>query len=58
MSKLEKLLRHEGYEPFQPRGGSSHYTYKKPGGRSLTIPRQIPYVKECYVRDVLEEMGL
>lgn len=55
--ELDKVLRHEGYEPAQPRGGSSHYTYKKPGSRSLTIPRQIPYVNECYVRDVLEVLG-
>lgn len=56
--ELDKILVNAEYERTQPRGGSSHYTYKKPGSRSLTIPRQIPYVKECYVRDVLEEMGL
>ena len=56
--ELDKILRHEEYVPSQPRGGSSHYTYKKPGSKSLTIPRQIPYVNECYVRDVLEELGL
>ena len=55
--ELDKILRREGYECSQPRGGSSHYTYRKAGFRSLTIPRQIPYVNECYVRDVLEELG-
>ena len=56
--ELDKILRREGYMPSQPRGGSSHYTYKKLGGRSLTVPRQLPYVNECYVRDVLEAIGL
>ena len=55
--ELDKILKHEGYEPSQPRGGSSHYTYKKFGSRSLTIPRQIPYVKEYYVSDVLATLG-
>ena len=56
--ELDKILRHEEYEPFQPRGGSSHYTYRKTGKRAITIPRQIPYVNECYVLDVLEALEL
>ena len=56
--ELDKILRHEDYEPSQPRGGSSHYTYRKAGSKMITIPRQIPYVNECYVRDVLETLGL
>lgn len=55
--ELDKILRREGYEPSQPHGGSSHYTYRKSGNRKITIPRQIPYVNECYVRDVLEALG-
>ena len=56
--ELDKILRREGYEPSQPRGGSSHYTYKKQGVRSLTIPRQTPYVEEIYVRIVLAALGI
>ena len=56
--ELDKLLRHEGYVPSQPRRGSSHYTYRKPGRNLLTIPRKIPYVNECYVVEVLAELGL
>ena len=55
--EIEKLLLRRGFIESQAGGGSSHYTYKKPGGRSLTIPRQIPYVKEYYVSDVLEALG-
>ena len=56
--ELDKILANAGYERAQPRGGSSHYTYRKPDKKSLTIPRQIPYVNSCYVRDVLAELGL
>lgn len=56
--ELDKILRREGYESSQPRGGSSHYTYRKAGLKSLTIPRQNPYVNEFYVRVVLTELGL
>ena len=56
--ELNKILLNAGYERFQPRGGSSHYNYRKIGKESITIPRQIPYVNECYVRDVLEALGL
>ena len=55
--ELDKILRRSEYARTQPRGGSSHYIYKKIGERSVTIPRQIPYVNECYVRDVLEALG-
>ncbi len=55
--ELDKILLRADYEKTQPRGGSSHYTYRKTGSRMITIPRQIPYVNECYVRDVLEEIG-
>ncbi|MBR2518163.1 MAG: hypothetical protein IKE46_00020 [Selenomonadaceae bacterium] len=55
--ELDKILTRQEYERTQPRGGSSHYVYKKPGNRTLTIPRQTPYVNECYVRDVLEALG-
>ncbi|MBR0260672.1 MAG: toxin HicA [Selenomonadaceae bacterium] len=56
--ELDKILRREGYDTSQPRGGSSHYTYRKPGVRSLTIPRQTPYVGEIYVRVVLTALGI
>ena len=56
--ELDKILTREGYERRQPGGGSSHYTYKKSGNRSLTVPRQTPYVNECYVINVLEELGV
>ena len=51
---LDKILRREGYERRQPSGGSSHYTYRKPGNMPLTIPREAPYVKEEYAKLVID----
>ena len=45
-----------GYICNQPRGGSSHYTYRKKGKYPLTIPKKEPYVKETYVRLVIEAL--
>lgn len=52
--ELEKILLKNGYSCSQPKGGSSHYTYRKKGRYPLTIPKKNPYVKECYVRLVIE----
>lgn len=54
--ELEKILRVAGYSCRQPRGGSSHYTYLKQGELLLTIPRTRGYVKEVYVRKVLDAL--
>ena len=51
--EVDKVLRSMGYVPRQPRGGSSHYTYRKKGCMPLTVPRKEPYVKEAYVRTVI-----
>lgn len=52
--EVDKVLRSMGYVPSQPRGGSSHYTYRKKGCMPLTVPRKEPYVKETYVRTVID----
>lgn len=36
---LYKALVRVGYAPGQPRGGSSHYTFRKPGCMPITIPK-------------------
>lgn len=53
---LEKILLKNGYKCNQPQGGSSHYTYRKKGKFPLTIPKKSPYVKECYVKQVIESL--
>ena len=51
--EVAKILCKLGYEQRQPGGGSSHYTFRKPGKPPLTIPRKSPYVKEEYVKLVI-----
>ncbi len=50
---LAKALIKSGYEQNQPRGGSSHYTFRKKGCKSITIPKQSP-MKKVYIKLVSE----
>ncbi len=54
--ELESILLKNGYTCRTPGGGSSHYTYTKPGRFPITIPKKRPYVKEIYVKIVLRQM--
>ena len=56
-SELRKILESCGYTMYAPRGGSSHYTFRKPGKHPITIPKNEP-IKRVYVemvRKVVEE---
>ena len=46
--ELRKVLESYGYEMHTPRGGSSHYTFRKPGCQPITIPKHEP-IKKVYV---------
>jgi len=55
--ELAKALIKIGYTMEQPRGGSSHYTFRKSGYAPITIPKHEP-IKRVYVeqvRKVVEE---
>ena len=55
-AELKKVLQSYGYAASQPRRGSSHYTFRKPGCMPITIPKHEP-IKKVYVemvRDVVE----
>ena len=55
--EIEKVLKYFGYMLKSPRGGSSHFTFRKDGCAPITIPRH-KYVKTVYVetvRDVIEK---
>lgn len=55
-SELQKILESYGYQMNAPRGGSSHYTFRKPGSSPITIPKHEP-IKKVYVemvRDIIE----
>lgn len=49
--ELRKVLESYGYEMNSPRGGSSHYTFRKAGCMPITIPKHEP-VKRIYVEMV------
>ena len=50
---LAKALMKIGYSQNQPKGGSSHYTFRKNGRKPLTIPRHSP-MKKIYIELVSE----
>lgn len=54
--ELRKVLESYGYTMNAPKGGSSHYTFRKPGKQPITIPRHEP-IKKAYVqmvKDIIE----
>ena len=46
--ELRRVLESYGYEMKAPKGGSSHYTFRKPGCQPITIPKHEPS-KKVYV---------
>lgn len=46
--ELRKVLESYGYIMNAPKGGSSHYTFRKPGTQPITIPKHEP-IKKVYV---------
>lgn len=49
--ELRKVLESYGYEMNSPRGGSSHYTFRKAGCMPITIPKH-EAIKRIYVEMV------
>ena len=50
-NELRKVLEAYGYEMKPPKGGSSHYTFRKKGCQPITIPKHEP-IKKVYVEMV------
>ena len=50
-NELRKVLESYGYEMHQPKGGSSHCTFRKEVCRPVTIPKHEP-IKKVYVEMV------
>lgn len=51
--ELRKVLESYGYTMYSPKGGNSHYTFRKPGKMPITIPKHEP-IKKVYVQMVKE----
>ena len=45
---LSKILINLGYVQNQPKGGSSHYTFRKAGKLPITIPKSTP-INKAYI---------
>ncbi len=57
--ELRRVLEFYGYIMYAPRSGSSHYTFRKPGCRPITIPKHEP-IKKVYVemvKQIVESEG-
>ncbi|MFV0636275.1 type II toxin-antitoxin system HicA family toxin [Mitsuokella sp.] len=57
--EIRKILIKIGYKENQPKGGSSHYTFRKQGCAPITIPAHNP-IKKIYVemvRNAVEREG-
>jgi len=54
--ELDTVLRSFKFDLRQPKSGSSHYIYTK-GDIQIAVPFKRPYVKEVYVKRVLELIG-
>ncbi len=52
-NELRKVLESYGYVMNAPKGGSSHYTFRKKGCMPITIPKHEP-IKKVYVEKVKE----
>lgn len=50
---LCKALERMGYTARQPKSGSSHYTFRKPGRMPVTIPKHYP-INKAYIAMVAE----
>ncbi len=50
---LYKALVKIGYTAEQPRGGSSHYTFRKDGAMPITLPKHVP-MKKAYINLVAD----
>ncbi len=49
--ELRRVLESYGYAMYAPKGGSSHYTFRKQGCQPITIPKHEP-IKKVYVEMV------
>ena len=54
--ELDQVLKGFGFEVRQPGSGSSHYVYTK-RELQISVPFKRPFVKEVYVKRVLELIG-
>ena len=55
--ELKRILEHYEYKMYSPKGGSSHFTFRKKGQGIITIPKH-KTIKRVYIkliRDVVQK---
>jgi len=55
--ELSRLLEGFGFECRQPRGGSSHYVFRKLGRMPISVPKNKP-VNRKYITQVIDLLDL
>jgi len=55
---IDKLLKEFNYTENQHSSGTSHYVYRKKGHNPITIPFKKPFIKECYVKEIVNILDL
>ena len=55
--ELAKVLKGIGYTQSQPKGGSSHYIFRKNGTKPLSLPKASP-MNKAYIELVREAVEL
>ena len=55
-NELDRVLKDSGFTVRQPSSGSSHYVYTRKEIQ-ISVPYKRPYVREVYVKRVLELIG-
>ncbi len=55
--ELSRLLEGFGFECRQPKGGSSHYVFRKAGSQPISVPKAKP-VNQAYVKQVAKLLNL
>ena len=56
-NELKKILESFGYTMTAPRGGSSHYTFRKAGCNPITIPKHEPLTYSLHLIPSVFEVG-
>lgn len=56
-NEVKKILESMGYKGKKPKSGTSHWTFRKNGCMPITIPERNPYVKETYVKIVINMLN-
>jgi hypothetical protein len=56
-NELCRLLEGFGYECRQPKGGSSHYVFRKQGSMPISVPKDRP-VNKKYVAQVIDLLNM